>query len=435
VKRLLRAVPAGTLVVGCGLAVLGLASYVHLGVAGHSLDHARYSSLALLWALVFSVGIGLFLPVEQEVSRLVAARAVAGEGAAPVLRTAALLAGGLLALLIAVLGLATGPVADLLFEGDRLMVVALCGALAGLAAEHLTRGVLSGLGRFGWYGAQLGIDGGLRIVMAAGLGLAGVRSPLAYALILAVAPLASVALTLPGVLRNLPAGPPVALRTLCRGLGLLLASNVLMQVIVNIGVINVKLLSPGETAFAGAMQNAVTLARIPLFVFASLQASLLPALTRAIAAGDIPAYRRLLLRSVGVVSLLGLVGGVPAVAFGPQLVHLLFGQKDVLGRIGFAWLAAGTLAYMVASVVGPAVVARGRHAAQTLGWLVGTAVLVAITLGPGDVRTRVEVAFAVGSFIVVPVLAPFAWSRHAPAVAIETETETEPVAVAGRTVD
>jgi O-antigen/teichoic acid export membrane protein len=385
----------------------------------------------VLWSLVFSIGIGLFLPVEQEVSRLVAARAVAGEGVAPVLRAAGLLAGGLLALLLAVLGLAAGPIADRLFDGDRAMVLALCGAFVGLAAEHLTRGVLSGLGRFGWYGTQLAVDGALRIAIAAGLGLAGVRSPVAYALILAVAPLASVALTLPGVLRDLRPGASVAMRTLCRGLGLLLASNVLMQVVVNIGVINVKLLSPGDTAFAGALLSALVLARVPLFVFASLQASLLPALTRALAVGDIPAYRRLLVRAVGVVCLLGVVGGVPAVAFGPELVRLLFGQRDVLGRVDFAWLAAGTLAYMVASVVGPAVVARGRHAAQTLGWLVGTAVLVAVTLGPGEVRLRVELAFAIGSFAVIPVLVPFAWSRHAHAVA----QEPEPVVVAARRAD
>ena len=37
-----------------------------------------------------------------------------------------------------------------LFDGDRGMVLALGGAFTGLAAEHLTRGVLSGLGRFGW---------------------------------------------------------------------------------------------------------------------------------------------------------------------------------------------------------------------------------------------------------------------------------------------
>ncbi|GII22259.1 polysaccharide biosynthesis protein [Planosporangium mesophilum] len=432
-KRLLRAVPAGTILVGGGLAVLGLASYVHLAVAGHALKDApaAYSSVSVLWALVFSVGIGLFLPVEQEVSRLVAARAVAGEGVAPVLRTACLFAGGMFALLVVVLGLAAGPLSRLLFEGDRLMVVALCGALAGLACEHTSRGVMSGLGRFGWYSAQLGVDGGLRMAMAAGLGLAGVRSPVAYALILAVAPLASVVLTLPGALRGLGSGAPVTLRALCQGLGLLLASNLLMQVIVNIGVINVKLLSPGDTAFAGSLLNALQLARMPLFVFAALQASLLPALTRALASGDIQGYRRVLIRSVGVVVLLGVAGGAFAIAVGPDLVPLLFSQPDVLGRAGFAWLTAGTLAYMVASVVGPAVVARGRHAAQTLGWLVGTAVLVAITLGPGDVRLRVELAFAIGSLVVIPVLAPFAWSRHA----APSPSGTQPVVAAGAKAD
>jgi O-antigen/teichoic acid export membrane protein len=424
-------VPAGTLVVGCGLAVLGLASYVHLAVAGHALSTADFSSVSVLWALVFSVGIGVFMPVEQEVSRLVAARAVAGEGVAPVLRTAGLLAGGMLALLLAVLGLAAGPIADGLFEGDRSMVLALCGAFVGLAAGYLTRGVLSGLGRFGWYGAQLGIDGGLRIVLASGLGLAGVRSPLAYALVLAVAPLISVALTLPGVLRDLGRGAPVSLRTLRRGLGLLVASSLLSQVVVNIGVINIKLLEPDQVAFAGALQSALVLARVPLFVFASLQASLLPALTRAISVGDEAGYRKLFVRALAVVCLLGVVGGVPAVAFGPDLVRLLFSVPDVLGRVDFAWLAAGTLAYMAASVVGPAVVARGRHGAQALGWLVGTAVLVAVTLGPGDVRLRVELAFAIGSFAVVPVLLPFAWSRSARVV----ETETQPVVVAARKAD
>ncbi|MGC9666987.1 polysaccharide biosynthesis protein [Planosporangium sp. 12N6] len=429
-KRLLRAVPAGTIVVGGGLAVLGLASYVHLAVAGHALKGAPadYSSVSVLWALVFSVGIGLFLPVEQEVSRLVAARAVAGEGVAPVLRTAGVFAGGLLALLVVVLGLAAGPLSRLLFEGDRLMVAVLWGALAGLACEHTSRGILSGLGRFGWYGTQLAVDGGLRMAIAVGLGVAGVRSPLAYALILAVAPLASVVLTLPAVLRGLGTGAPVTLRALCRGLGLLLASNLLMQVIVNIGVINVKILSPGDTAFAGSLLNALQLARMPLFVFAALQASLLPALTRALAGGDIPGYRRVLVRAVGVVVLLGVAGGVFAIAVGPDLVPLLFGQPDVLGRGGFAWLTAGTLAYMVASVIGPAVVARGRHAAQTLGWLVGTVALVAVTLGPGDVRLRVELAFAIGSFVVIPVLAPFAWSRHAPVV----PATPEPAAAAAR---
>jgi O-antigen/teichoic acid export membrane protein len=417
VKRLLQAVPAGTLLVGGGLAVLGVASYVHIAVANHSLDPAGQASVSVMWALVFALGIGLFWPIEQEVGRLVAARSVRGDGAGPVMSTAGLFTAGLLGLVVAVLLVGAQPIADQLFFGDRGMVYALCGAFAGLAAGYLTRGILSGRGRFGWYGIQLGVDGGLRIALAVAFGLAGVHSPVAFALILSIAPLVSVALTLPPVIRELHPGTPAAFSAVCRGIGLLLASSLLSQVIVNVGVINLKLLSPdSNAAVTAALLSALILARVPLFVFASLQASLLPALSRSVTTGDIQGYRRQLARALGVVGLLGLAGAVPAVLLGPWLVPPLFGVDDVLGRSDFAWLAAGTLAYMAAIVVGQAVIARGRHAVQAVGWLVGTIVLIAVTLGPGDVRTRVEVAFAVGSLSVIPVLAPFAWSRRMPAV-------------------
>jgi O-antigen/teichoic acid export membrane protein len=431
VKRLLRAVPPGTLAVGCGLAVLGAASYIHLAAAGHTLDPAGQSSVSVLWALVFSLGIGLFMPVEQEVARLVAGRPVAAGGVSPVLRTGAVLTGILLASLLAVLVAFAGPLADRLFDGDRAMVWALCGAFVGLAASHLTRGVLSGRGMFGWYGAQLGLDGGLRIVLAGGLALAGVRSAAAFAFVLAVAPLAAVLLTLPPVVRALGPGAPVPLPTLARGLTLLIASSLLAQVVVNIGVINARLLEPGEPAFVYALLSAIVLARVPLFVFASLQAALLPALARASAAEDTAGYRRLLLRALAIVALLGVAGGVVAVALGPWLVRELFDAADVLTRIDFVWLAAGTLAYMLALVLGQAVLARGWHGIQALGWLVGTVVLVAITLGPGDVRQRVELAFAIGSAAVIPVLVPFAWRPHRPGAA----AEPTPAVSAGIPVD
>jgi O-antigen/teichoic acid export membrane protein len=410
VRRLLRAVPPGTLAVGCGLAVLGAASYVHLAAAGHTLDEAASSSVSVLWSLVFSLGIGLFMPVEQEVARVVAARP--GNGVTPVLRTGAVLAGGLLAILCVCLVAGAGPLADRLFEGDRGMVWALCGAFLGLAASHLTRGVLSGLGMFGWYGTQLGLDGGLRIVIAGGLWLAGVRSALAFALVLAIAPLAAVLLTLPPVVRALRPGVPAPLPEVARGLALLIVSSLLAQVVVNIAVINLKLLEPGEHAFVFAMLSALVLVRVPLFVFASIQASLLPALARASAAADTQSYRRLLGRALAVVGLLGLAGAVPAVAIGPWLVRVLLGAADVLTRVDFAWLAVGTLAYMIALVLGQAVLARGWHGVQAMGWLVGTLVLLAITFGPGEVRTRVELAYAIGSAAVVPVLLPFAWRPH-----------------------
>jgi O-antigen/teichoic acid export membrane protein len=419
-------------VVGCGLAVLGVASYIHIAVANRMLNPTGQASISILWALVFSIGIGVFWPIEQEVGRLVSARAVSGDGARPVMRTAGLLGGGLLGALILVLALASGPIADRLFDGDRSMVFALCGAFAGLAAGYLTRGVLSGRGRFGWYGTQLAVDGGLRIVLAAALGLAGVRSPLAFALILSVAPLVSVLITLPPVLRELGPGTPAPIGSVFRGVGLLLTSSVLSQVIVNIGVINLKLLDPAKTTITAALLAAVIVARVPLFVFASLQASLLPALSRAVTTADIAGYRRLLGRALGVVCLLAIVGGVPAVLLGPWLLPRVFSVAPVLHHGDFAWLAVAVLAYMAAIVVGQAVIARGRHAAQALGWLAGTIALVAVTLGPGDARMRVEIAFAVGSFVVIPVLAPFAWLRG---LAVGSVTAEPMVATAAGTVD
>lgn len=436
-RRLLRAVPAGTLAVGAGLAVLGAASFLHLMAAGHSLDAAESSTVSVLWSIVFSVGIGLFMPVEQEVARLVAVRSVSGDGVRPVLRTAGLLTGGLLAVVLVLLAVFAGPVAEHLFDGERGMVLALGGAFVGLAAEHLTRGVLSGLGRFGWYGAQLAVDGGLRIVVAGAMWLLGVQSPVAFALVLAVAPAAAVLLTLPPVLRGLRAGTRVTLAALCAGLFLLVASSLLAQVVANIGVINVQLLGTvGDEGVAAALLAALILARIPLFVFASLQASLLPALTRAIAAGDLPGYRHQLVRALGVVGLLGVVCAVPAIALGPWLAELMFDVPGgILTRVDFAWLTFGVLAYMVATVLGQAVVARGWHAGQAVGWLVGTIVLVAVTLGPGDVRIRVELAFAIGSLAVIPVVLPFAWRRGGLPVAPEVPTDPTPTLAAGRPAD
>ena len=51
------------------------------------------AALSVLWSIVFLLGLGVFLPVEQELIRLVAARTALGEGISPVVRRACLLSG------------------------------------------------------------------------------------------------------------------------------------------------------------------------------------------------------------------------------------------------------------------------------------------------------------------------------------------------------
>ncbi|MEV2239326.1 polysaccharide biosynthesis protein [Micromonospora sp. NPDC049891] len=403
-RRLLRLVPPGTLPVGIGLAVVGLASYVHLALAGHNLAAADYSSLSVLWSVVFTLGIGVFFPVEQEVARLVAARRTRRLPPGPVLARGAAIAAVVLGLLL-LLTIGTADIlTERLFDGDPAMVPALGGALAALAVAHTTRGVLSGLRRFGWYGTQLGLDGGLRIGLVAALAVTGVDSPVAYALVLVVAPLTAVALTAAPVVRTISRGPTVPWRPLLRGLTLLTVSSLLAQVVVNVGVINVRLLDPTDVATAGALLSALVLVRIPLFVFGSMQAALLPGLSTAAATGDEPAFRALLHRSLAVVTALGALGGILAALFGPWLVRALFDTPDVLGHGDFAWLSVATLAYLWAMVLGQALLARDRHHAQALAWTVGVAALVVATLPPLPVALRVELGYTVGSVVAAAVM-------------------------------
>jgi O-antigen/teichoic acid export membrane protein len=188
-------------------------------------------------------------------------------------------------------------------------------------------------------------------------------------------------------------------------LGLLIATMLLAQVLMNAAVISVRVLSPGSPAVVGALLAAAVLARVPLFVFTSLQTSLLPGLAGAIAAGDRARFRRLLRRSCAVVVVLGIAGGLPAIILGPWLTQVLFGAQPVLGNAAFGWLAIGTLCYMLAMVLGQGAMALTRHRDQLLSWVAGVAVLVVITTGPGQVTTRVVTAYAAGCATVALILA------------------------------
>ncbi|WP_051813150.1 lipopolysaccharide biosynthesis protein [Kitasatospora sp. MBT63] len=407
--KLLNTLPPGTQLVVGGTVVLGAASYIHLMAAGHGLATDDMASVSVLWTILMSVGLGLFFPVEQELTRLVAAQRVAEQGVSGLVRRTLMLTAGLLAVLAAGLAAAARPLADTFFNGRLDMVAALGLAFAAMAAGNVTRGVLAGLGRFGPYGMQLGIDGGLRIALAVAFALAGVRSPLAYALILTAAPLVSVLLTLRPVLGGIERGTAPAWRVLVAGLVPLVCSTLLSQVVVNAAVVSTKLLAPADGALVAGLLNAIVLARVPLFVFGSLQASLLSGLSTAAAAGDRGAFSKLLARTCLVVTALGALGGVPATFLGPWLIRVLFGAQDVLGRADFFWMSAGTLCYMLAMVLGQALMVLHRHGIQLLCWVLATLVLLGVTLLPGEVATRVCLAYTAGSLTAALAMASALW--------------------------
>ncbi|MFC6597372.1 lipopolysaccharide biosynthesis protein [Kitasatospora paranensis] len=427
-RALASVLPAGVRSVAVGTVVLGAASYLHLAVAGHSLTTRAMAGVSVLWTIVMSIGIGLFFPIEQELTRIVASRAVRGEGAGPVLRRAALLTGAILAAILTAMAVFAGPLADLLFHGDRSLVAALGSAFVTMAFCYLTRGILAGAGRFTAYGSQLVVDGVLRILLAAGCALAGLHSALAFSLILTAAPLVALLVTLPATLRSARPGPAQDWPGLVRGLGPLMGSTLLAQWMVSAAVMSVQLLRPDQVDLVAALLSALVLARVPIFVFGALQASLLSGLAGAAAAGRHRDFRAMLRRAASAVALLSCAIGLPVVLLGPWLIHLLFAAPAALTHLDFLWLCLGTCGYLLAMVLGQALIVLHRHRAQLVCWLLGTAVLAAVTFAPGPIAVRVCLAFAAGPLTCV---AAMLWSlRGTPfgdPAEPATDTRTEPL--------
>ena len=158
------AVPEGTFAVGGGLMITALTTYIFLIIANKALPDQPHAAFNAFWGFIFVAGPGLFLPLEQEVGRALAHRRAQGLGGGPLVHRAARL-GAVLTGVMAVVALATSPLyVDGLFHGDWVLVASLVVGLFGFAFMHLTRGTLSGNGRFLPYGTILAIDGTAKLI-------------------------------------------------------------------------------------------------------------------------------------------------------------------------------------------------------------------------------------------------------------------------------
>ena len=117
--------PSGTVAVGAGLIVLGVSSYLFLALAARSLSTEAFSTLSVLWVAVYTVGPGLFFPLEQEVARAIADRLANGVGGAPVFKRAATLGLGLVAVLLVVCAAASPALLSNLFDNSAGMLAEL----------------------------------------------------------------------------------------------------------------------------------------------------------------------------------------------------------------------------------------------------------------------------------------------------------------------
>lgn len=415
--------------VGLGLVLLGMSAIAFLVLAARATGPDGFAGIAVLWTLIYTVGAGLFVPFEQELSRATAERRAHGLGTGPVLARALPLA---LAFFLAGC-LAALPFLPWLHRhlGDSsLVVISLFATCGCLAAQYCSRGLFSGTRRFVPYALQLSIEAVVRLVGCTVLLLADVSSPAAYAWLLAAAPFVSLLVTLPLLADLMEPGPPARYADVSANLGWLLGAALAAQALANLGTVAVSTLAlPGQQAAAGHFMAGLTLTRAPLLLFAAIQAVLLPALVRLLAQGDRAAFLHQLRRILLVTSVVGVGGIAGSWLLGPQALGLLFGAGFDLPRADLTLLATSTAIYMVALVFQPAVIALSDHRGNAIGWSLGVAAFLAMLLAPLDVFLRVELALVVGAAVSVAALATSltlglrrtSASRHTPATSARLE--------------
>jgi hypothetical protein len=283
-----RACPAAPPPSPLGVGVLGLASFGYLVVAGRALGPERFGTVAIYWVVLNTLGAGLFLPLEQHVSRDLAAGARSRGRRAPGPAAGRQHRHGGAGAADVVAWLARDPVADAFFGGSTPLVVAL---VAGTAADG---GVLHVPRRL--RGAR---------VVAALRDAPGDRRPgpvrrrLPARAVRAPTPRSRTPRSsssgwsprrsppCPGAPSPAAGGRPPRGATSGRTLGWLLVASVSGLALLNAAPARRRAAGDGAgtAATVGNFVAALTLARIPLFLFSAVQASLLPALSRHVGAG------------------------------------------------------------------------------------------------------------------------------------------------------
>jgi O-antigen/teichoic acid export membrane protein len=374
-------------------------------VTAHVLGEGAAAPLAAIWGVMFTAGPGLFMPLEQEVSRAVASRRARGLGSGPLIRQAATLGVALAA--VAIVGcLATSVlITDHLFDGNWLLFLSLLIGIVGYCGGHLARGVLSGRGEFRPYSMYIGGEAVFRLALCILLAVVGYRSAGGYGLAIGIAPVMAVLLV---ARKALPAarepGPPAPWNELTPSLGALLGASILSQGLMNAGMIAAKLLADSsQDAEVKKIFNGVIVARIPLFLFQAVQAALLPKLSALAGARRFHEFRHTLGKLIEAVVGIGVLGTIGGYALGPLVVKIAF---DVdLSHFDVGILAMGTGFFIVAMSIAQALIALKGQNATAVGWGAGMLAFVIVVALGNDLLLRIELASLIASIVASVVLA------------------------------
>lgn len=394
-------ISSATVKVALGLIVSGASTYVFLIAMARVLTVEQYAEFGVAWTMIFIAATGLFLPVEQEVIRAISARRSAGTDWTVVLRRGWLLATGF-AVVAAIATIALGPLLySRLLEGDSLLFAGFLISLFGYAVGYLVRGVLAGSDRASAYAFYVGWDGVLRAAMGITLVLLGQRTAGAFGLTVGISALVApltIIVVMTSSFRPKPRtdGEPTW-NNLTASMGALLVGSLASQLLANAGPLALQLLlEDDESELVGALFAALIMARVPLFMFQSVQAALLPRLSELSQARRFSELARLSNIVVGLLLastvVLAVVGGL----LGPSLIVQLFGEGFRLEAIDIALLLTMVGLHLITITYSQTLVALMSQVRMAASWVTGLAAAVAMLFTGFSPLLRVELALVTG---------------------------------------
>jgi O-antigen/teichoic acid export membrane protein len=386
--------------------IAGVLTYAFQSIYLHVLGKAGSAPLALLWSATFLTVQVLWIGGTQTLGRYIAEREADGSDWGPVVSSVRRWQLGVAVMFVIVALLASPLLTEQLF-GSAWLTAAFIVAVIFYAPEYFRRGIFNGHRQSLRLGAQIVAESATRLVLAAGLLTVGwgVFGP---ALAIVIAPIVGVL-----AVRPAPVDPPErAGDSFSAGKALGFAGPVLLcmafaQALMNGGPILASLLD-GTDAQIGLFSAALTLTRIPQYVFSPAIGALLPRASRVLSSEGQLAFDRFVFRALGVVGLVGalMVGGTWLL--GEWGLRIYAGQEFETSPSVLVALAAMAAFYLLSETVSQSLFALGRGRLAALGWFAGLLASAACLamLGVGVVE-RVSYSLAVGTFAAAAVQGVF----------------------------
>tara|TARA_B100000029_G_scaffold490857_1_gene550365 strand:- start:30946 stop:32268 length:1323 start_codon:yes stop_codon:yes gene_type:complete len=398
--RLIQRLPHGTISIGGGLLINGITAYIFITISSRDLGAEAYSPVALLWAMSFLLGIGFFLPLEQETSRIVASRISRGEGVGPVIHSAGQLGASLAGVLLVASLVANQWFTNEFFNGETTLFIGLLLVVIGLGTAHLVKGTLAGLGRFNSYARYVIGEGIGRLLLVIAVVIFTTKNVGAYGLAIGLAPFIGIFTATYKQKGVFTSGPKAKIGDLSRALGSLLLASVSTALVLNASPLAVQLLANDQQIDeSGKFLNALLVARVPLFFFQAVQAALLPRLSGLVGQEKFSELWKELKRLLTLVIGLGAAAVLFMTLLGPHIVVLAFGEEFRVTSGDMALLSCSSAGLMIALSLTQALIACKAQGRMASAWVIGVGVFpAALQIAPNDLFLRVEIALIVTVF-------------------------------------